>query len=137
MSPIVYRLLADLVVVVHFAYVSFVVGGLAVILCGIWRRWAWVRNVWFRVIHLALIGVVVLESLCGIVCPLTDWENRLRELAGETAEAGTFIGRWVNWLLFYDAPPWVFTVAYCCFGLLVLGVWIAAPPRWPRKARQG
>jgi hypothetical protein len=133
MSPIIYRLLADLIVAVHFVYVSFVVVALALIVVGVVLRWSWVRNFWFRAIHLLMIGVVVFESLGGVVCPLTTWEFELRELAGETPEAGTFIGRWTHWLLFYDIPPWVLEISYCCFGLAVLCVWLLAPPRWPWK----
>jgi hypothetical protein len=135
MSNAVYRFLADLIVVVHFAYVAFVVLGLVVILLGIVRRWSWVRNFWLRALHLLLIGVVVFESVCGIVCPLTEWEDKLRELAGETVESGTFIGRWAHELLFLDLPPLsiVFTISYCIFGLVVLCTWFLAPPRWPWK----
>ena len=56
---------------------------MAAILAGVCLRWSWVRNFWFRAIHLLLIGIVVVESLCSINCPLTDWENRLREASGE------------------------------------------------------
>lgn len=134
-SATCYRLLADLIVAVHFAYVAFVIVALAVILVGIALRWSWVRNFWFRAIHLLMIAVVVFESLGKIECPLTTWEFRLRELAGETPEEGTFIGRWAHWLLFYNIPPRVLTICYCCFGLAVLCVWLLAPPRWPWKKR--
>ena len=70
--------------------------GLVAILLGGWRKWRWVRNFWFRLLHFLMIAVVVVESLVGIVCPLTDWEDALREKAGETVEQGTFIGRMVH-----------------------------------------
>ncbi len=136
MPTIFYRLLADLIVAVHFAYVSFVIVALMAILLGIALRWSWVRNFWFRAIHLLMIGVVVFESLGGIRCPLTTWEKDLRRLAGETVQQGTFIGRWSSWLLFHDEiPPWMLEISYCCFGIAVLCVWLLAPPRWPWKKR--
>ena len=92
----VYRFLADAVVLVHLGYVAFVVLGMAAILAGVALRWPWVRNFWFRAVHFLMIAVVVAESLCGMLCPLTDWEDRLRELAGEPNEPGSFIGRWVR-----------------------------------------
>jgi hypothetical protein len=73
-----YRLAADVVVVLHAAYVWFVVFGQLAILIGILRRWAWVRNKWFRWLHLLAISIVVFESLLGIVCPLTTLEGWLR-----------------------------------------------------------
>ncbi|MDA1050937.1 MAG: DUF2784 domain-containing protein [Planctomycetota bacterium] len=124
-----YSLIADAVVFVHAAYVGFVVLGQVAILIGCVRRWQWIRNFWFRVVHLAMIGVVVVEALFGITCPLTTWENSLRRAAGETARAESFVGRWVQDLLFYDAPPWAFTVVYCLFGAVVLATFVIAPPK--------
>jgi hypothetical protein len=131
-----YRILADLVVVVHFGYVVFVVVGLAAIVLGILLRWQWVRNFWFRTVHFAMIAVVAMESLCGILCPLTEWEDRLRELAGEPNEPNSFIGRWVHELLFVDASPAVLAVCYCLFGSAVLLALILAPPHWPWQTKR-
>ncbi|HUG69903.1 MAG TPA: DUF2784 domain-containing protein [Pirellulaceae bacterium] len=125
-----YSVLADVVVFVHAAYVSFVVLGLVAILIGWVLRWRWVRNLWFRVVHLVMIGVVVVESLLDITCPLTTLENNLRRTAGETARGESFVGRCVHDLLFYDAPAWSFTVAYCMFGAIVLATFVIAPPNW-------
>ena len=122
-------LLADAVVMIHAAYVGFVVLGLVAILIGCVLGWQWVRNVWFRVVHLVMIGVVVVEALFGIACPLTTLENQLRLTAGESARAESFVGRWVHHLIFYDAPTWMFTVVYCLFGAVVLTTFVIAPPR--------
>ena len=128
-----YRVLADLVVVLHAAYVAFVTLGLVVILIGTVLRWNWVRNFWFRAAHLAAIGIVCAEAVLGIVCPLTELENSFRAKAGQAGYAGDFIGYWVRELIFFDAPPWVFTVCYVAFGLLVAATFLVAPPRWPRR----
>jgi hypothetical protein len=128
---LVYSTLADVVVAAHAAYVLFVILGLLAILAGVLFRWSWTRNFWFRLAHLAMIGVVVVESVLGIVCPLTTLEQSLREKAGLPAESGSFIGRWVHELLFFQAPEWVFTIVYCLFGAAVLATFWLAPPRWP------
>ena len=124
-----YRLAADAVVVLHATYVSFVVFGQLLILIGILRRWMWVRNRRFRWLHLAAISIVVVESLLGIVCPLTTLEAWLRAGAGQAGYRGDFVGHWVHELLFYDAPGWMFTLIYTAFGLTVLAAFILAPPR--------
>src|SRR5688500_8249470 len=98
---LVYRIAADLLVTIHMAYVGFVVIGFVLILLGIVRHWQWVRNVWFRLIHMACILVVVSESLLGIPCPLTVWERDLRRLAGQTSYRGEFIANWIHELLFF------------------------------------
>ncbi|TXT25003.1 MAG: putative threonine efflux protein [Planctomycetota bacterium] len=128
-----YRLTADLVVVVHFTFVAFVVFGLLLTLLGGVRRWEWVRGVRFRAIHLAAIGFVVAESLCGVTCPLTMWEQHLRDLAGQASYQGDFIATWVHDLMFFDAEPWVFTLCYCVFGAVVAMSWLLVPPRLQRR----
>ncbi|MEN6451521.1 MAG: DUF2784 domain-containing protein [Thermoguttaceae bacterium] len=128
-----YLLLADAILLLHFAYVLFVLLGMPAILIGVLLRWTWVRNFWFRAIHLAAIGLVVLESICGIACPLTVWEDRLREAGGGANEPGWFLGRWIERLLFVDASPTVLLVCYVAFGAAVLLTFYLAPPRRPQR----
>jgi hypothetical protein len=123
------QILADLIVVIHAAYVGFVVLGLLAILIGVAFGWKWVRNPWFRWIHISMIGIVIAEGLAGIPCPLTVWEGQLRKGAGQVAYAGDFIEFWIHRFMFYRAERWVFTVVYTIFGLAVLAAFILAPPR--------
>jgi hypothetical protein len=127
-------MLADLCVGVHAAYVCFVGFGLVAILVGIAFRWRWVRNPWFRTIHIAMIGVVVVEALAGMPCPLTVWERQLRQGAGQVTYSGDFIGYWARRLVFFPAEPWVVTVIQVAFGLAILAAFLAAPPRWKRQS---
>jgi hypothetical protein len=124
-----YAILADVVVAVHIAYVSFVLFGELAILLGIVFKWEWVRNPWFRWLHLAAIGIVAVEAILGITCPLTDLEDLFREWAGQQPSGMSFIGRILDDLLFYDAPTGVLTASYIGFALLVLGTFWLAPPR--------
>ena len=115
-----YGFLADVVVAIHALYVGFVVFGLVAILVGYALDWRWVRDVYFRLLHLAAIGFVCLESLVGIDCPLTTLENGLRLGGGQNSYGSDFIGYWLDRLIFYNFPPSVFTVVYLAFGALVL-----------------
>jgi hypothetical protein len=124
-----YLLAADAVLLLHVSFVVFVVAGLALILAGGLMSWAWVRNWWFRVTHLAAIGVVVLQSWLGVICPLTKLEMALRDRAGDTTYAGGFVSHWLETILYYRAPAWVFAVVYTAFGALVLLSWFWVPPR--------
>ena len=127
------RVFADLVLILHTAFIAFVLVGLILTWLGIFLRWRWVRGFSFRAAHMAAIAYVVVQALFGIVCPLTIWENQLRVRAGQTAyDDRGFIHHWLHNLIFFDAPSWVFTLCYTVFGLLVLGTLILAPPRWPR-----
>lgn len=127
-----YRLLADLVLVTHALLVAFIILGLGVIVAGAVRRWRWIRNPWFRLTHLVTITIVVLESWVGGICPLTEWESRLREAAGGVGYRQSFIADWLHEIMFYEISPAIFTALYTGFGLLVLLAWFLVPPRCPR-----
>ena len=116
--------LADLVLALHAAYVLFVVGGLLLIWLGVWRGWRWVRSFWFRALHLAAVGLVAAEALLGVVCPLTVLEDWLRSTRPDEG----FIVRWVRWLLFWDFPLWMFTLAYLALTLVAVLTWWRWPP---------
>jgi hypothetical protein len=122
-------LLADLLVALHCAYVSFVVLVVPMVLFGAWRRWSWVRNSWLRNIHLAMILIVVFEAVLGIPCPLTVWEQELRVQAGQTGYSGSFLGHSIHELLFFEFEESVFTVVYAVYGALVVALYLFAPPR--------
>lgn len=134
---LVYRIVADAVVIAHMAYVLVVVLGLPAIWFGIARRQQWARHFWLRVGHLMMIVIVVGEAWAGITCPLTVWEQQLRRLAGDESYRGAFIANLVHDLIFYDAPPWVLTAIYTTFGLLVVGSFVLVPPRWPGRIGRG
>lgn len=122
-------MLADAILVVHVLFVCFVVFGLVAVYLGCFLRWRWVRNLKFRLLHLLAIGIVVLQSWLGVICPLTIWEMTLRQQAGAGTYAGSFIQHWLHHLLYYTAPQWVFVALYSVFGLLVLLSWCLVRPR--------
>ena len=128
-----YEFAADAILVVHFAFVLFVVGGLVLTWAGALLQWGWIRNVWFRAAHVAAICYVAAEGLLGVMCPLTVWEDALR---GRTSEVG-FVARWVRSVLFYDLPEWVFTMAYVSFAAVVLLTLWLVPPRRRMQKRTG
>ena len=124
-----YSLAADAMLILHALFVAFVVGGLILVHLGRFLSWQWVRNPWFRLAHLFGIGVVVIQSWLGIVCPLTIWEMNLRSKSGEAVYEGTFISHWLSELLYYQAPGWVFVICYTIFGVLALSSWFLVRPR--------
>ena len=125
-------MMADAILVVHFLIVMFIVGGLLAVWIGAALRWRWVRNSWFRYLHLGAIGFVAAEALLGVMCPLTVWEDALRGGRGMDGGASSFVGRWVRYFLYYEAPEWVFTAAYVAWAAATLATLRLVPPR--RKA---
>jgi hypothetical protein len=87
---LIYRGLADLVLVVHLAFVLFVVlGGLLVLR---WPRLAWLH------VPAAIWGVLI--EYTGWICPLTPLENSLRMRGGETGYTGGFIQHYIQPILY-------------------------------------
>lgn len=131
-----YAALANLLVAVHAAYVAFVVFGLLAIWLGWALGWRWIRNAWFRITHLIAIGIVAVEAIFGVECPVTVWERQLREAAGQPVSDASFIGRLSHDLLFYEnVPAWVFPVLHIGCGVLVLATFVLAPPRFRTGVR--
>lgn len=127
-----YLLAADAVLALHVLFVVFVVAGLALVFVGKLAGWSWVHNRRFRILHLIAIGIVVLQSWLGVICPLTSLEMALRARAGDATYAGSFIAHWLDALLYYQAPAWVFAACYTLFGGLVVASWF-----WVRPHREG
>jgi hypothetical protein len=125
----VYSVLADLLLVLHFSIVLFLVGGLTCIWIGFFRNWMWVRNFNFRILHVLSMGFVVLESYFGWMCPLTTWENQLRLKASQPIYEDTFVSYWVHRIMFYQFSEQAFTIIYSIFFALMLISFIILRPR--------
>ena len=129
MSAVPYQQLADAVLALHVLIVVFVVLGLVLTVVGNICRWNWVNNLQFRIFHLLAIAIVVAESWFGITCPFTILESWLRSLAQQATYQSSFIEHWLSQLLSYEAPGWMFTLAYSMFGVLAILSWWFYPPR--------
>ena len=128
-----YQALADTVLLLHFGVVVFVVLGLPVIVLGNKLGWFWVNNLWWRLVHLMAIGIVVLQVWLGQYCALTKLESSLRGQTGQAGYERSFIEHWVQQLIYYEAPVWVFALVYTGFGLLVALAWWRYPPKAGNK----
>lgn len=137
--------LADFILVIHFAIVSFAVLGQLAIMIGYLMRWEWIRNPWFRLAHLSVILIVAAEAMVEFECPLTTWERDLRVYAGQIrpdfeevgdwdVENASFTARIIRSLMMYpaDVGP-ILRTGYYTFAFLVLAALVLAPPRFRRK----
>ena len=123
-----YSLLADVIVVVHLAYACFVLFGFMAIVIGVPRSWKWIKNLHFRTIHLVCTVFVPLQTLLGMICPLTTLENFFLRASGAEGYSRSFIGNLVSKILFYDAPEWVFGIIYVALAIVVIIYYIFYPP---------
>ena len=136
MSRETYAFLADIVAVAHILYAATIVLGLLLVLIASMTKWEWVRNRWFRGIHLLMIAIVVAEAWLGITCPLTIWEHHLRRAARQSFDGGSLASQVIHQLLFFDAPWWVFTACYTACGLMILCSLVLVPPNWRGQGKR-
>ena len=132
MAPTLAAGLADAILALHVGVVAFVLSGALAIVAGGVLGWRWVRGRAFRITHLALVAVIALQAWMGRLCPLTTWEQALRNRAGQETYGESFIQHWLSRLIFFDAPWWAFVLAYTAFAGLVAWCWW----RWPPRARR-
>lgn len=125
MSPATAALLSQTILAAHLLVIAFNLLGLVAILAGAARHWAWVRIRWWRLLHLASWAVVALQAVLGRACFLTIWQDRL-----SGAGAQPLIERWVNAMIYWPLPIWVFGAIYIVLFATVIALWW-----WVRPAR--
>lgn len=132
-----YAIFADVILALHFLFVVFVVAGLIFIWCGYFFSWKWVRNFYFRLFHIVAMGFVLLQTLLGRACPLTLLEVELRLKAGDSdVYPGTFLGYWLEQIMYFNFPWWVFAVVYSLFFLAIILSIPLVPPELPPRLKK-
>ena len=119
-------LAADLILIVHFCIVSFVVFGLVALPIGYFRDYRWMRNTKLRVAHMSLMGFITLEAIFGITCPLTVLENVLRQIEYQQS----FVSFWLSHLIYWDLPTYFFVTLYLACFIWSLIFWKLHPPNY-------
>jgi hypothetical protein len=109
---VTYRILADAVLVLHLAFIAFVMLGAFAVLR--WPRLAW--------LHLPVALWAAGITFAGGYCPLTPLENRLRVAGGEAGYAGSFIEQYLTALIYPDGLTRGIQIA---LGFLVIAVNLA------------
>jgi len=116
---------AEAVFAAHLAVILFNLGGLAAVPLGAAFGWRFVRIRWWRLVHLALLALVAVQAALGRACILTLWQARLEA----RAEPVPLIAGWVERLIFWPLPLWVFAVLYVVVLGLALALYRLVPPR--------
>ena len=124
-----YQLLAEAVLAVHVGIILFNVFGLVVIPLGGWLGWRFVRILWWRALHVAILALVALQAVLGEACFLTFWQADLLRTAGAAVSSEPLIARVVNRLIYWPLPLWVFALLYVAVCAYVLALWFLVPPR--------
>ena len=117
-------LLADLVLITHFAIAAFLALGMLLIPLGAYWHWTWVRSRRLRQIHMGLMLLIAIEALFHITCPLTTLEAFLRD----TTAPKSFWMHQLSQLLYWDLPIQFFTILYLGCLAWTIGLWNIIPP---------
>ncbi len=116
-----YLLAADVILLIHFLFVAFVILGFIFIWIGYFTKQKFAKNAKFRICHILVMGIVLCESLIGMICPLTEWENYLRVRGGQDQVYETsFMKEWIHKIMFFDFSELTFVIVYALFFALIL-----------------
>jgi Protein of Unknown function (DUF2784) len=125
LNPSVGPILATAVLIAHLAVIAFNLFGLIAIPLGALLGWGFVRVRWWRLIHLGLLAVVALQALAGRACFLTLLQGALN---GADIRPTPLIMGFVNRMIFWPLPLWVFTALYVVVWVYALALWWIVPP---------
>jgi len=119
--------LAITILAVHAAIILFNVFGLVAVPLGAIRGWRFVRVRWWRVLHIVSLAAVAAQAIFGRACILTIWQAAL---PGAAENSTPLIMGWVNRVIYWPLPVWVFAAFYLLvFGYALALLWLVPPAR--------
>ena len=117
--------MSSLILALHLAVIAFNLLGLAAIPVGAALRWRWVRIRWWRALHLASWALVAAQAVLGRACFLTLWQDALTGAGAQPP----LIARWVERLVYWPLPIWVFGAIYLVLFAATVVLWWRVPTR--------
>ncbi|HEY2049307.1 MAG TPA: DUF2784 family protein [Caulobacteraceae bacterium] len=118
-------MLAATILTVHLAIIAFNVFGLVAVPVGAWRGWRFVYEPVWRLAHVACLALVAVQAVAGKACFLTVWQDE----ANGTASRTPLIMGFVNHVLFWRLPIWVFAAGYLAIFAYALALLSIVPLR--------
>lgn len=113
------------ILALHLAIIAFNFAGCVLVPIGAWRGWSWVRAFWWRLAHLLCLALVAVQAVLGRACFLTIWQG---DVSG-AARSPPLIAGWIDRLIYWPLPLWVFAAAYVLVFAYVIVLWWLVPPR--------
>jgi hypothetical protein len=127
-SPQTALALAQAILAVHIAIAGFVVFGLVAIPLGARFGWPFVHIFWWRLLHVAAMGIIALQKLMGNSCFLSIWEFRLVEIASRIPHPTPLFQTIGEHVLYWNLPLWFFAALYSVLFVFVVALWFVVPP---------
>jgi len=134
-----YKILADLVVLIHFAWIVFILWGFILtvyssisvyVLRTAKNRWRTFFDRWiFRTIHLGGIVYVAILTILGKYCPLTIWENELRQQYNtQLTYHGSFVIYYIEKIVYPEVNYLLFVIPTMIIAVFTALMFIIRPP---------
>ena len=117
-------LFSEIVLLFHFCIFLFIILSFFLIPFGYYQKWEWVKNKYYRLIHLILMGIIFIETILGFMCPLTILEKFLRN----DIEINNKITQIIHQIMYWDLPTYQFTILYLLSLLYLIILWFFFKP---------
>jgi hypothetical protein len=120
-------IMVQAVLAVHVTVILFNVFGLVAVPIGAICNWRFVHIRWWRVLYLLSLAAVAAQALTGRACFLTIWQN---DLTARAQPATPLIVRWIDQLVYWRLPIWMFAALYVLvFAYALALLWVVRPQR--------
>ena len=119
---------SEIVLLFHFCIFLFITLSFFLIPLGYYLKWEWVKNKYYRLIHLVLMVIIFIETILGFMCPLTILENFLRN----DIEINNKITQIIHQIMYWDLPTYQFIILYLLSLLYLIFLWFFFKPDFKR-----
>ena len=115
---------SEIVLLFHFFIFLFMILSFFLIPLGYYQKWKWVKNKYYRLIHLVLMRIIFIETILGFMCPLTILENFLRN----DIEINNKITQIIHQIMYWDLQTYQFIILYLLSLLYIIFLWFFFKP---------
>ena len=117
-------LFSEIILLLHLLIFLFITFSFILIPIGYFQKWEWVKNKYYRSIHLILMGIVSIETILGFMCPLTILENYFRD----DIKVDNKLTEIAHQILYWDLPNYQFIILYILSFSYLIFLWFFFKP---------
>ena len=118
----------EIVLFFHFFIFLFITFSFFLIPFGYFQKWEWVKNKYYRLIHLVLMGIILIETILGFMCPLTILENFLRN----NIEVDNNLTQIIHQIMYWNLPNYQFIILYILSFSYLIFLWFFFKPNFKK-----
>ena len=117
-------LFSEIILLLHLLIFLFITSSFILIPIGYFQKWEWVKNKYYRSIHLILMGIISIETILGFMCPLTILENYFRD----DIKVDNKLTEIAHQILYWDLPNYQFIILYILSFSYLIFLWFFFKP---------